>query len=808
MRHLHRRPVEYALKGLLAGLVAWSMLRPTSVGQALLAPALVAGALLVGIVGSHLRRRLRGGGGRLLPFALLTLIESQAAVFAAVLGGWGAAAAWQRWLPAPTWGLATAGAATGVGFALLLPRTPAKWRTAVALALLAAFAAMAWTPVWREWIPQPQADAGRAVALLAGSLGFYLLCLAGERETEYEIGLICLAMAGGLAQLRLPPLARGVVLLGPALVFFLYSHRLQRKLAVFKQTVRGLGHEQQGRTAAALRCYRAALADEPDADLAAAGVWRIHHRLDPALLAGDAELAELVEPRLCLRRVDRLLAGAVDDRTAERVGKLLELVEVRRPDWPLTVAWRRLRLALAVGAEDALAIAAAAVRTAPAEAFALPAHEAAALYGVWHEWLTHPRLAGPGGLPDVATDDGLWRMLAATQRRHIDRPDDEVADALRTQAHGRLTMTAYRSFAAEHGPPRWLDRRLCWRQAVELADTLDADADADAAGRMAGLLAIAAEGLPADRPVIWSQLAALADRDDPAVGDDWRRRVRDAGRPAGGGAAEKAYFDAVGTLATRAEAAGDLAEAIRNQRLSVAAPQSGLPTLATLVDLCRRAGDVLGAIHATESALAYPLPDAQSRRWMRTKTDLYAAAEPAAVQGRLEAVRGFFDFAFCHREAVRRFERREPAAAIDRFLELAALEGGQRLIAVNTLLGRSAVRRGDDAAAIQCLEQVCRPDATPPADDDLRASYDLAHRLLGDLLLRHGRPAEAARCLRVYSECVRSGAETLYLLGQAHEAAGQPAHARKWYDMVLVYAGHPRAADARAALERLERPAG
>lgn len=84
-------------------------------------------------------------------------------------------------------------------------------------------------------------------------------------------------------------------------------------------------------------------------------------------------------------------------------------------------------------------------------------------------------------------------------------------------------------------------------------------------------------------------------------------------------------------------------------------------------------------------------------------------------------------------------------------------------------------------------------------------AYFQACRLLGDLYLDElGEPAKAAECYRQYQGYVKSGAETLFRLGRALEAAGRPTEARKWYDMVLVYPSHPRAADARSALARLQ----
>ncbi len=60
--------------------------------------------------------------------------------------------------------------------------------------------------------------------------------------------------------------------------------------------------------------------------------------------------------------------------------------------------------------------------------------------------------------------------------------------------------------------------------------------------------------------------------------------------------------------------------------------------------------------------------------------------------------------------------------------------------------------------------------------------------------------------LLLYKDQIESGAETLFLLGKGYEMLGQISQARKWYDMVTVYPGHPRSAAAREALARLGTP--
>jgi hypothetical protein len=59
-------------------------------------------------------------------------------------------------------------------------------------------------------------------------------------------------------------------------------------------------------------------------------------------------------------------------------------------------------------------------------------------------------------------------------------------------------------------------------------------------------------------------------------------------------------------------------------------------------------------------------------------------------------------------------------------------------------------------------------------------------------------------CFDAFRKSYRSGADTLYKLGQAYEQLGDRARAVKFYKQVTAYDAHPRAYDARDALQRLE----
>jgi predicted Zn-dependent protease len=68
----------------------------------------------------------------------------------------------------------------------------------------------------------------------------------------------------------------------------------------------------------------------------------------------------------------------------------------------------------------------------------------------------------------------------------------------------------------------------------------------------------------------------------------------------------------------------------------------------------------------------------------------------------------------------------------------------------------------------------------------------------------YGRPDLAIACYKDYRDSQRSGADTIYRLAQAYEAAGDIPNAKRCYKLVMGYASHPRYWDASSALRRLD----
>src|SRR5438067_1108337 len=69
---------------------------------------------------------------------------------------------------------------------------------------------------------------------------------------------------------------------------------------------------------------------------------------------------------------------------------------------------------------------------------------------------------------------------------------------------------------------------------------------------------------------------------------------------------------------------------------------------------------------------------------------------------------------------------------------------------------------------------------------------------------RSCRPDLAVPCLTDFRKCARSGADTLYRLGQAYEQLGDRARALKCYEHVTSYDNHPLLYEAREAIHRVK----
>ena len=804
--------IEYLCKGVFLGLCYALTVRAQTFQEVLQVIGSTLAILLLSLAISRMRSSSGKGRrpDRWLALIVLVLLDSPVTVCVSIVAGLqlmllvvGVSGGWPiSWLLLPPIG----GALIGLSH-YALTRIVRPWPRRLATVLfLAVVGALLYGSARWELVAYPSGPVA-ALALSFSLLFFYLLTFAGRaEESELEIGLLCFGVALALLQCGLPPAARGLITLGPVALFVVYCERMRKSLIVFKHVLRGISYEQEAELREALISYQLALRIDPKSELATAGNWRVHRRVNLTDLADDDEVLELIDPVLCLERARLLLnrQQPSDDELAE-ADKLLDIVAYRRRDLAQTIGFERLRGLLAGGhADRAMTLCRTLVQIAPAVVQGVPDHEAEALFRVWSACLKQPLLIGAGGLDLLADAAGLFGFLAALERRLQQAPDDPDARAFKPFVYERISLPAYETYCTLYPDDdlQWLDYGYLYQLAARLAD------DPQQAERAVELYRIVEDGLPERRLEIWRALARLCAKTDPASADQWYQRIKDLALQIGpqnlSEAQKTAYFETVRMLAERARAAGNVSAAIENFLLFSESPKSGLDTLRTLQQLYESQGDVLMAIRPVEAALVYSLDSSERRRWSDEKARLYAALDVSQVQSRVGQVERFFDFRYCFRRAKSLFEKNAPAEQVTHYLDLAALGGQRELLNVNYMLGRTHYRAECWQDAALCLNAVKEGRPQRFADSEQEEVYFSACRLLGDLyLFKLNNPAKAIECYSIYKDYVKSGAETLFRLASAYEANGQHAHARKWYDMVLVYPQHPRAEESRQALARL-----
>ncbi len=174
----------------------------------------------------------------------------------------------------------------------------------------------------------------------------------------------------------------------------------------------------------------------------------------------------------------------------------------------------------------------------------------------------------------------------------------------------------------------------------------------------------------------------------------------------------------------------------------------------------------------------------------------------------MESVKGGFDVAYCLRKARSLLDAR--ATDLDLLDWAQHLAGLARIVepenrSAKVLVARARLRRGEKDEGAALLEEVRTPKPEKFASGEDEEAWYQACRLLGDLYLyEYGRPDQAVECFTEYRKSVKSGADTMYKLGQAYEQLGDHARAAKWYQQVTAYESHPLAPDAQDALQRLQ----
>jgi tetratricopeptide (TPR) repeat protein len=833
---------EYLLKGLFLGALLFAALQEATPpspeapppGWTALAEVtlLMLGGLVVALVIAAVRK-LREGyklNGRVPAFVVFLLLESPGLVYAGILlgliaGGYtlgvGRRAEDTRlWITT-----ALGGVALGLVFSSLrdVRNRLARLGLCLLLAVVLGGGALLWLGqldhlVAREQIPSwlkspfpegvtPNLDVF-AVQILLGIPFFYLLTFSGhEEESEVEIGAVCavLGLALGMLLRDANPAFRSTPLLVPLGLYIFYTMRVLPGLRVFKYTFRGMGYGRAGLHRQSLLAYRRALQLDPQNQAARSGYWNVHCALDLEGLAGDPQTLALVDFDLCLDRAGSLLLQPhpSPEKLAE-AHRLLDLVLSQRPALKAPVAyWRAVAYTHAHDLDRA---------AAELEQVFDPSHTGghdpqrrAVLFPAWQlALLLHDGLRQRVGLPQLQKPGRRMEAIGVVERHMAEQPEDAAAWSLKRLFYQDVTEAEYEAAAPGAGlAVEHFDHAYVQQLGLALIN------DPGRWQRGGEYLRLAARGMPAMGPSIFVQIAQAHQRAGHSE-EAWHNYelAKRAGLSVGvnnlAGEERQVYFAALKTLGDGAMAAGETDMAIENYRLYSASERSGVETLRTLAKLYEAKGDVLGALHATESALQY---NAKDRDLLERKDRYYVSVMPEWFRGHPERVPSGFDLPYCLNKARSLLNLRE--------IDLDTLDWAQHLadlafavkpesITARVLLGRAMLRRGEKEQAVQLLEEMRAHKPERFADDDEESWY-AACRLLGDLYLNDLSRADLAlACYKEFRQSSKSGADTLFKIGQAYEMLGDLPRAAKAYEQVTAYEGHPLVYEARSALSRVK----
>jgi tetratricopeptide (TPR) repeat protein len=251
--------------------------------------------------------------------------------------------------------------------------------------------------------------------------------------------------------------------------------------------------------------------------------------------------------------------------------------------------------------------------------------------------------------------------------------------------------------------------------------------------------------------------------------------------------------------------APSIATQVADYQLYTQYERSGVETLRLLADLHERLGDALSALRVNEQALLYTAKD---RDLLARRDKYYYSATPDQVRDAPDALKQAIDTAYCSQKARQILDSRDiDWELLDWAQHLAELVLAIRpeSLAGRVLLARAKLRRGERDEAVALLQSVHAPKPEKFETGEDQDAWYLACRLLGDLYLRElDRPDLAVACLTDFRTSSKSGADTLYKLGEAYERLGEPKRAAKYYEQVTAYDNHPLAPDARDALRRVK----
>ena len=746
-------------------------------------------------------RRGHKPGRNPLGFLLLTTLDSAYFVYPGLVGGAALGAFLNTDPPADTPRLLPGCLLAGTLLGLILDRLrqvgPRYYRFALGLVLgvgLTTFC-LYYLPQWPA-TADPAAQRLFAQYLLAGLPLFALLMIASEsEESEAEVAALCAGFGLGLYLLKLesliPEQFEKVIFLAPLGLYFVLATRTLPRLRVFKQTLRGYAHLSVGRADAALSYFARSLELDRKNELAANGLARLLRTADLGTLTETSR--DLLPVGFCLDLAEESLIGrAPTSKESEDALRLIAVADRRQGASSARASYLRAVALTHQGELDAAAAELAALLD-PAGRLADSPTRRGILYMAWSLAVNqHPGLRERLGEAELAKPGRRVEALLATESHLTAYPEDPAGVELKRHLYSGLSE----SELAAAGDPPGLN--------YDYLDQLGQSLLATERERGASYSRMAARGLPNRAIAIFHQLATLAqDAGDTEAANGYLNQIKRAGVTAGPKSLPadslSHYRNTLEALAANAEARGDFAAAVEDYRLLVEASEVTPDLLRRLAELYAHAGDPLNAAVVAERGLLYAKTDPDL---LAKKASYYFSIPIERVTAARQQVAPWFDLTHCIDTASRIADQREvDADTIEYGLHLARLARAVRPESQAALLAeaRLLLRAGDRDLGLSRLEDLREQ---PRNDED---AWFAGTRLLGTIYLDEiDRPDLAASCFNDYRESPRSGAETLYQLGQALEASGDKAGAIRAFDGISkAYGSHSRASEASETARRL-----
>lgn len=835
---------EYALKGLYLSLWAYLVVaHPNWVTVGMVLVWALAGTgvgFLAGCVQQVLRgyKPLRNPPG----FLLLVLLDSPYVMYLGIIGGLGLGLVLETpVLPSPAPAEQQEAMAAVTGAAGLPPSTlppnaiiyfavagliggmcfTFMRRLKPGLPRLVAGAAVGVLLVWGAWagvaelkLFDPESVAPEQLAvmrqfgamLLCGLPFFYLLTVCGEtEESEVEIAALSAALGLGLYFLRplatFDPTADKYLFLLPVAAYYLYAAWALPRLRVFKHTARGYGYLAIGRIRDSLLSFGKALRLNPKNRLATRGLYQLHRQVDVTKLEPDT--IRLLNFDFCLKLANDALVGAgtpTPEKRAEGL-RLLDLVEQYSP--PLRPRVNYLKAVAYTHAKDfdlaAGYLAQLLDPTHPADV----AQRKGVLFDAWHLALRlHPELARRLGPPHMDLPGRRMEAIAAVERQLAKTPDDPTVLELKKLVYSGLQESEFLA-AAANGPPPEFNYEYAEQIGLALVD----DNHPAQVERGMAFLRMAGRGMPQRGPWLFTRLAQVAERrNDPDAALGYWEQVKRTGMMVGPqrlpADQKPLYFAGLDKLVALAVARGDLPAAVADQRAILEGGREDVNTLRKLAELHAQNGDPLNALLITSRALILAKSDPDL---LAKKDSYYYSVDLEKVKQVREKIAPWFDVEFCLKKARAVADAKEPDLdTLDYGLHMARLARVMNPASHGPVVAEARVllRRGERDKGLSLLEDVReRPKGSGEEED----AWFLATRMLGELYLNElNRPDLAVAMYTSYRDYHKSGAETLYQLALAQEAAGNAGAALKCYEAVSAYKEHPRYWDATEAVRRLK----